>query len=745
MKKIVKTDSRRIFLTPLALACATACASAAFVNAQTQNTEPQRVDRVEVTGRTVEEQSPDLDKKSEGASRLGLTIRETPASIEVIGQEVMARRGARTFEEALSGAVGVTAGGAPGSPSVVSTRGFTGGFVSYLYDGDRVSTASMSSRPQDSFNYDRIEVLKGPASVLFGEGGIGGAVNFVTKRPDRNRAGSELLLSYGRYESLRAGAGTGGALGSGAFRIDVSHNRRGDGWVDRTAQQLTHLTSGVNFNLTPKLSLDVSFDYLQDDIESYWGTPLVPLAFATEATGAVTDATGRVLDRRLARNNYNVEDGVMKADSAWLRAKLSWQASNAWTLRNHFSYYSADRDWRNAEGTVFVAPNLINRDLVNIVHDHDVWMYRFDAAHRGQLFGLPSRSVVGIEYSKTDFGSNRRFSDGSAATVARLQVDALNPRVGLYPNDLSLFTGSGNRTDFGTAIDTAAIFAENQLKVLSNLSVVTGARYERIDLDRTVQDLNTGVRTAFGTSYKPTSFRLGAVFDLSKNTTIYAQYANATAPVGTSNLLLLSAANTAFPLTRGKQAEIGLKQSIGQDFDWTLSLYDIEQNNVLSRDANNPSITVNNGKIGSRGVELAAAWRATRALTLSGNVAVLNAEFKNLIEAGNVSRIGNVPTNVPEKTANAWVDYRFAGLPLSMGVGANWVGKRFTNNANTVAMNAYTTVDAYVTWRAKPVDLTLRVRNATDKFYASWAGASASNQVVVGAPRTVELTAKMDF
>ncbi|TAG65894.1 MAG: TonB-dependent siderophore receptor, partial [Burkholderiales bacterium] len=315
-----------------------AFASTTTAHAQTQATTPQRVDRVEVTGRNAEEQSPDLDKKSDGASRLGLTIRETPASIDVIGQDVMTRRGARTFDEALSGAVGVTAGGNPGSPSVVSTRGFTGAFVNFLYDGDRVSQSSMSSRSQDSFNYDRIEVLKGAASMIFGDGGVGGSVNFVTKRPDRNRTGSEALISYGSYESLRAGVGTGGAFGSGAYRIDVSHNRRDGGWIDRNGQQLTHLTSGLNFTLTPTLSLDISLDYLKDDIESYWGTPLVPLAFATEATGAVTDASGRVLDRRIARNNYNVEDGVMKADSAWLRAKLSWKASDAWTLQNQFSY-----------------------------------------------------------------------------------------------------------------------------------------------------------------------------------------------------------------------------------------------------------------------------------------------------------------------------------------------------------------------------------------------------------------------
>ncbi|MGL5003836.1 MAG: TonB-dependent receptor plug domain-containing protein, partial [Casimicrobium sp.] len=201
-------------------------ASPTLVSAQTQTTAPtttptQRVEPVTVTGRNLEDQTPDLEKSSDTGSRLGLTVRETPASVEVMTQEVMQRRGARTLEEAMRGAVGMTSGGSPGSPSVASTRGFNTGFITYLYDGDRVSTASMSSRPQDTFNYERIEVLKGPASVLYGEGGIGGAVNFVTKRPERSVAGFDGLLAFGSYESIRAGVGTGGAFSDNAgYRID---------------------------------------------------------------------------------------------------------------------------------------------------------------------------------------------------------------------------------------------------------------------------------------------------------------------------------------------------------------------------------------------------------------------------------------------------------------------------------------------------------------------------------------------
>jgi iron complex outermembrane recepter protein len=701
---------------------------------------------VTVTGRTDADRAPNLDTRNETGSRLGLTARETPASVEVITQEAMQLRGARTLEEALRGAVGMTVGGNPGSPGIASTRGFTGGFVTYLFDGARVSTPTMSSRPQDSWNYERIEVLKGPSSVLYGEGGIGGSVNFVPKRADRNAGGAEGLLSYGSYGSLRAGVGVGGPLGqSGAYRFDFSHNQS-KGWIDRTGQKLDHLTTAVNFALTPTLSLDLSADYMRDDIESYWGTPLVPAAFAAEPTDVVSDSAGRVIDKRLARTNYNVEDGLMKSDSLWLRARLSWQIAPRWRLRNELGAYSADRHWRNAESLSFVAPDRMDRDQVDIAHDHKVWSNRIDLSHQGTIAGLNNRFVVGLEYTKTDFGSRRRFSDGSATTNAALQVDAVNPVVGFFNADPALATGEGNRTNITADIANTAVFAEDALQLSDALTLVAGLRTERLTLDRSIDDLNAGTFTAFDASYKPNSARLGAVYNLTPATTLYAQVVTAAAAVGGSNLLLQSSADSDFPLTKGKQFEVGLKQSLANNrFDWTLAFYRIEQSNVLSVDAANPAVTVNNGKISSRGVELAAGWRATRALTLSGNVTVLDAQFDTLVEDGGVSRVGNLPPNVPKKVGRAWADYRFDGLPLAIGAGISGTSGSFTDNANTVRINGYYLGDVYASWRMKPALLTLRVRNVTDKLYATWGGASANNQVILGAPRTVELSAKVDF
>ena len=224
--------------------------------------------------------SPNLLDKTGTASRLGLSIKETPASVDVMTQEQLEQRGARTFEEAIRGGVGMSAGGNPGSPSIGSTRGFTGGFVTYLYDGSRISSAGMASRPQDTFNYDRIEILKGPASVLYGEGAIGGVVNFVAKRPDRNNPSKEAMVSYGSFGTLRAGAGIGTAVGAdGALRMDFSHMQT-SGFIERNKQRLNNLTLGYTTKLARDVKLDVSLDYLSDSALSYWGSPLVPASFA---------------------------------------------------------------------------------------------------------------------------------------------------------------------------------------------------------------------------------------------------------------------------------------------------------------------------------------------------------------------------------------------------------------------------------------------------------------------------------
>lgn len=130
-------------------------------------------------------------------------------------------------------------------------------------------------------------------------------------------------------------------------------------------------------------------------------------------------------------------------------------------------------------------------------------------------------------------------------------VALLNPQVGRFNPSPALATGPGNRTDFTTDITVASLFAEDHLMLVPRLSQVAALRHDRIALDRSVRDLNTGVFKTFGRVYSATSKRIGTVWDIDASTALYAQWGDAVAPVGTANLLLLSAANSNFPLTQG--------------------------------------------------------------------------------------------------------------------------------------------------------------------------------------------------
>ncbi len=727
-------------MTPFTRTAVALAAAAAMQPGWAQLAAPEReLPAVNIQGGQ-DRDSLQLGNKSSSASRLGLTLRETPASVEILSQDLMQERGARTLSEALRSTAGMAGGGPPSAPTTLSLRGFTN--VLYLYDGVRMSGAGVTNRVEDTWNYERIEVLKGPASVLQGDSAIGGIVNFQTKRPDRDNPGREALLSYGSYGSTRAAVGLGGAVGeTGAYRLDYSRNETRVGTIARNSDQLEHLTTGLSFDVARATRLDLSFDYARDEGHAYWGTPLIPGNLATQPTSVVSTPDGRVVDKRIARNNYNILDDRNQSEAYWLRARLTSRVTPEWTLRNEFTANKVERLWRNSESAVFTAPASITRDQTLIAHDQRYLSNRLDASYEGRLAGMAHKFVVGGEVSKTDFDNTRRFSNGSASTNAALRVPLFDPAVGTFNEDPALMAGGGNRTNFTSDVRSTSVFAEDALKLTPAWTLVGGLRHDRVDVERSVTDLNLGSFSTFGAQYTANSARLGTVYDLPAQSSVYAQYTNATIPVG--SLFLLSAGNAPFPQSKGKQFEVGFKQSVG-DVEWTAAAYHIVLDDVLSRDANNANLTVNNGSQSSRGVELSAAWRATRQLTLSGNVAALDARFDSLVEAGGVSRVGNTPPNVPERVANLFASYRFKDLPLNLLLSVNHTGNMYTDNANQIRINGYTTADIAASYRIQPALLTLRVRNLTDKLYANYAG-RATSQVLLAPRRTFELSAKVDF
>ena len=201
------------WLTPMAAALA--AAFTVSVQAQT------RLPEVRIEAQRV---SPlNNDARSDSASLLGLSARETPATVIVIDRGSLDSRGVRSVSEAAHAAAGVIAGDNPAEPSAFSMRGFTGSQINTLYNGIKIGPQNMTSRVMDTCNLDRIEIIKGPASLTSGEGAVGGTVNFVTRKPHTGAVENEVFLSYSSFGTWRTCLGSGGSTPVQGldYRIDV--------------------------------------------------------------------------------------------------------------------------------------------------------------------------------------------------------------------------------------------------------------------------------------------------------------------------------------------------------------------------------------------------------------------------------------------------------------------------------------------------------------------------------------------
>lgn len=666
------------------------------------------------------------------ASRLGLDPAEIPATLDLLDADDIQARGLRDSVEILRAMPGVMAGNLPGQPGVASMRGFASGAVSYLFDGVRLTSSGFSSRNWDSFQFERVEVLKGSASVLYGEGVLAGAINFVPKNAQLDARSGEVLLGYGSRGSARLGLDGNTPLSDTVAVRGVLSANRSDGYVDDTASQAQAFSGSLLWQPDARLSLRAALDYNRDDFDTaYFGAPLVPREVAADPSALVGNPLGLVVDKAARERNYNVRDGRMDSRSWWLRTRLDYRLSDNWNLSNEASVYDARRRWDNSEDFTYnAASGRLDRSASRIHHDQRVWNQRLSLRHEGRLRGRRHLFAAGFEYSDTDFFNLRRF--GRAGSV-----DLLAQERGTLPPDNPLDYSDG-RNDFSTRAKVAAVFAEDALNLTERWLLVAGLRHERIELRRRNLDLDSGLRSGFGREFSPTSWRLGSVFELRPQTQLYAQYSSAVLPV--SSFLTINQRNNAFDLSHGESLEIGLRSEL---FDRRLRLnaaaYKLRQDDILTRDPLQPQISVQNGRQSSQGVELSLSAQATARLRIDASAALLSARFDRLREAGGADRSGNRPSNVPERTASVDAWYRLDGLPLSFHLGVRHVGDFYTDNANQFRVRAHTVADAAVDWNGASGRYTLRVRNLADAFYADWSGYSA-RQVYLGAPRSVELT-----
>jgi iron complex outermembrane recepter protein len=682
------------------------------------------------------------------ASRLGLTVREIPATVEVIDQQTIRDQGYRTVSEVAKGAVGVTSGDSPAEPSAFSMRGFTNSQINTLYNGIKIGPQNMTSRVMDTANLESVEILKGPASVMSGEGASGGAINYVTKQPTSGPVRNEAFFSYDSLNSFRSSYGSGGSTNVQGldYRFDVSRSSL-NGFADDTNTKTLDVSGQLNYRVSDSFKVWGAIEYKQDKGTAYWGAPLVPIAFSGShaTTGIVsgsyvsnyngTNLGPVTIDDRTFNTNYNVLDNYVKADELWLRGGFEWNITHDLTLKSQMYGYGAKREWFNNEVDAFNADvNLVDRERFFVAHDQKLFGNVTDLTWNTDIAGMDNRLVTTFAASDLD------FVRPGAANFPHDLVSLVDPARGTY----GLLT-----TQLQTArIDNESLSLEDRLKITRTFALIGGVRFEHIGLDRNSATVTGAERAGFPFSkdWAPVTGRFGYTWEAVPGMTFYSQYATG-ADVSANNIFLLGALQP-LDLTTSRIYETGVKQLFWDNkAEWSFSAFDILRKNVYAAAA---GMTLNiAGQQQSRGVEIAAAIRPTSAWKFWGNFAYVDARYADYVFDGG-SFSGNTPPNVPRIVANAGASYRFAtALPVELGASVRHVGNRFNTDANTVTLDAYTVADAYVFVDIpksvfQSVDqtrLTFRVRNLTDKRYAIWGDPFYPDQVLLGTPRTYELSA----
>jgi iron complex outermembrane receptor protein len=720
-------------------ACAIGCALATCVvwsaDARAQATLP------EIVVRDARDTPLDTNAPAESASRLGLRVREIPATVEVIDDALMRNRGYRTVSEAVQGAVGVTAGDFPAEPSAFSMRGFSSSQINTLYNGIRTGPQNMTSRVMDSGNLERVEILKGPASLMSGEGAVGGAINFVTRRPHTGPVENELYVSYGSFNTWRSGFGSGGstAIHGLDYRFDLNR-ASSSGFIDDTHSENWHASGRLDYRVSDALKLFGAIETKKDRANAYWGTPLVSATTASPTSGIVsgtyvsnfngTNLGPVTIDSRTLRTNYNVLDNRNDAEEYWLRGGFEWVASDAVRVRDQVYYYSAKREWFNNEVEAFNATTgLVDRERFFVAHDQTLIGNNAELQWDTKLGALDNRAVFALELSRLD------FERPGAANFPGDSVTLVDPARGTYgPLTIQRQTAK---------IDTTALAAEDRLKLTPTLSVIGGIRVEEIHLERTSADVTGASRTGFPFSktWHPTTGRIGFTWETAPGLVLYGQYATG-ADVAANNLFLL-AATQPLDLTRARTYEGGIRHLFwNREAEWSLAVFDIERRNVFAAQGGRALNIA--GRQVSRGVEAAAALRRA-GWNVRGNVAYTRARYEDYDFTGG-SFSGNTPPNAPRVVANAGASYRFRGaLPVEIGASVRHVGDRFNTDSNSVKLLAYTVADAYAAIDVRRTRLAFRVRNLTDEKYAVWGDPFYPDQILLGTPRSYEISAALKF
>lgn len=634
-------------------------------------------------------------RRSATGTKTDTPVRETPQAISVVTREQMDAQGVESLEQAFAYSAGINPLAGSGNKSTgtaFTMRGFnvTGSAPLYL-NGSKFPINSLSG-PEEPYLYERVELLKGPASVLYGQAAPGGIINLVSKRPTETPL-RELELQVGSWNRRQIGGDFSGpidASGKLGFRV-TGLLRNGETMVEEIGNDRGVIATSVSWKPSEDTSLLLLGSYVSNDTAYDYGKPF-------DGTN-LPNPNGKI-----ARDLFVGEPGFDKFDTTGFTIGylLEHRLNPNWQLRQNLLRFDRQTDSR----TVSIAnrtDTVTQRTATRSVYTRDDADFGFslDNQVQGKLaHGLFEHTLlVGLDYSDRTFDRTQ-----GSGTVAAL--DVFNPVYGSPVTLSPLTTGSvGDNEQMG-------IYVQDHVKLAGRWIALLGARWD--DTEAVSRNRATsGAITNSESKQDAMTYRAGLLYLFDNGLSPYLSWAESFQPQSGFTF-----DGEAFEPTTGEQYEAGLKfEPRGLNASFTAAVYELTRQKVLTPDPDptHPNSSIQAGEVRSRGVELEGRATLARQLDLVASYTYTDAE----ITRSNGVDLGRVPSSTPRHTALLWADYRWAGGPLdglSAGAGVRNVGKSYSLD-NSFTVPSYTVYDAAVRYLFGPWRFSLSVKNLLDKEY----------------------------
>jgi catecholate siderophore receptor len=711
---------------------------------------PATMQPVTVTGSRPSE---DFQTTKTSINRLGAAdLMDVPQSVVVINKALMESQGATSLQSAIRNVPGITIGAAEGGTigNNFNINGFSARTDLYL-DGMR----DRGQYYRDVFALEQIEVLFGPASLLFGRGSTGGVINQVTKKPGLKNA-TELSASVTTNGLVRTTADVNVPFGqdsSNAARVNAMFQYGKASTVDMTTVQDFGFAPAVKFGIgTPtQITLQALMQHNHDQVP--YGVP--PL-------------NGFPLN--VPRNTaYGFSDDYTNQDAISLMATVDHAFNKDFKLRNqtmfNFVNTNVHETSGNAVGTLaanggfvpaangaiatpfsgaplsqlYVRQQSRDRNIYDFTLDNQTELSaNFDTGPVGHTF------LLGAEFAYESYWNQSFYRNGTCNGVPLQASNATTGFVGCTPAGGTTWINSPSNIpdQYGNLASaqawTAAGYFNDTIQVMPWLKLVGGLRldYYYAQIGNSQNSANIFGNTTVPYFVQPITFlsvRTGAIVEPTRQQSYYFSYSTSFNP--SLEQLTSTTGSAQLPPEQNEAFEAGAKfELLNGNLSLNAALFQITKTNARTQ---NPDGTFSaTGTVRVKGVRTGVTGRITPEWQIFGGYAYLDGRIIDGVGAGTQ---GMVPLNTPRDSGTVWSTYTFRET-YEIGGGATYIGYRYANNTNTVQVPDFVRLDMTAAYRQPTYDVRLNIFNLTNTMYYEQVIASDGGRAVAGSGLTAMLT-----